>query len=83
VKPNCTVPACVDDVLVSCPTGTRVIGGGFGNIDVPAAVQVRGSFPDDGTSVSGSHHSSWTVEVTNSDSVAHTIFVYAICANAS
>src|SRR5437763_8097188 len=74
---------CATSRVVSCPAGTRVLGGGYVlNPATASGVTITASWPEDGT-VSGTHFSRWSVLAIISGTGAHTITVYAVCATAS
>lgn len=71
---------CYDNRYVPCPSGTRVIGGGY-SLYPPKTVGVTiyGSWPEDGTRQDGTHYSDWTIYATVAGSTPQSITLYAIC----
>ena len=64
-------------VHVDCPTGKKVLGGGF-NTETPADVKLFSSEPTDGAGNVSDH--SWNVMVQNSGTAARQTTATAICA---
>ena len=64
-------------VKAVCPTGKKVLGGGF-NIETPTDVKVFASEPSDGAGNVNDHQ--WTVTVQNSGTAARQTTATAICA---
>jgi hypothetical protein len=72
-------PGAVVNVTVSCPTGKKVLGGGF-SIETPDDVKVFESTPSDGHGNLIS--TGWNVMVKNSGTAARQTTAVAVCANA-
>lgn len=66
-------------VLVVCPEGKKVMGGGF---NVPREVQVTASMPGSGHGPSIDSQQ-WYVHVYNPTDDTHTVTAYAVCVNGS
>jgi hypothetical protein len=64
-------------VKAVCPTGKKVLGGGF-NVETPTDVKVFASEPSDGAGNVNDHQ--WTVTVQNSGTAARQTTATAICA---
>ena len=64
-------------VNVACPTGKKVLGGGF-NIETPADVRLFTSEPSDGAGNISDH--AWNVMAQNAGAVARQTTAIAICA---
>ena len=72
------VPAgAVAQVSVSCPTGKKVLGGGF-DIETPDDVKIFASEPSDGHG--NLIDNGWNVGVHNAGTVTRQVTVSAICA---
>ncbi|SEK66792.1 hypothetical protein [Nitrosovibrio tenuis] len=74
------VPAgAVAKVKVVCPSGKKVLGGGF-NIEIPEDVKVYASDPSDGQG--NIVNNGWRVMVRNEGATARQATAIAICATA-
>lgn len=71
-------PGTSTNVHVECPTGKRVLGGGF-NIETPTDVRVFSSEPSDGNGNLIDH--GWNALVQNAGSSTRQTTVIAICAS--
>jgi len=71
-------PGTSANVHVECPTGKRVLGGGF-NIETPTDVRVFSSEPSDGNGNLIDH--GWNAFVQNAGSSTRQTTVIAICAS--
>jgi len=69
----------VENVRVDCPSGKKVLGGGF-SIETPDDLRVFASEPSDGKG--NQVDNGWTVMVGNSGSQGRQTTAYAICADA-
>lgn len=80
VQNRVVVPAgAVAKVKVICPSGKKVMGGGF-DIEVPEDVKVYASDPSDGQG--NIITNGWRVMVRNEGAAARQTTAMAICANA-
>jgi hypothetical protein len=64
-------------VNIECPTGKKVLGGGF-SIETPTDVRLFSSAPSDGSGNISDH--AWNVHVMNAGTVARQTTAIAICA---
>jgi hypothetical protein len=72
-------PGATAQVVVECPAGKKVTGGGF-NIETPVDVQVFSSNPSDGHGNASDH--AWEVMARNGGSAGRQVSALAICINA-
>ncbi len=75
------------ELLVTCPAGQRVTGGGVSSTDTPnSSVSVSGPVDETGrvgNTVSGDIARSWVAHVVNNDDVERIYRVFAICSASS
>jgi hypothetical protein len=65
---------------VNCGKGKVAVGGGgVGSASGAGEEDLNGSFPNDGNDADDVPSDGWGVYADNTDSVAHTVTVYAVC----
>ena len=79
VRREVLAPGANAQVVVECPTGKKVTGGGF-SIETPDDVKVFASAPSDGQGNVSDH--AWEVHARNSGSASRQVTAMAVCVSA-
>lgn len=72
-------PGAFTVITAACPTGKKVLGGGFHGIG-DDTLRVSQQFPQEGSDANGNPVLSWQVGVTNQGASPRQVTAYALCA---